>query len=459
MEKVFKNDKPHLIKPTFKDYTGKTHEVPNLDKIYKEGEIEVHAVRGIDLSFEQGEFAAIVGPSGSGKTTFLNMLGGLDSPTSGEIIINETNIGDLKPSSLTDFRMNNIGFVFQAYNLIPVLTARENVEFVMHLQGKSKKERETRAIELLEAVGLGDRINSRPGKLSGGQQQRVAIARALASKPKFILADEPTANLDSESTNNLLDIMEKLNKEENITFIFSTHDNRVVKRARRVITVDDGKIVKIIENGSDWFTMMGSKESAGTKLLSISGDCKYPGVYEIEWGTRVRDVLELAGADDDIQAVQIGGPSGTCISPKEFKRNISFEDLPTGGSLIIIGKQRNLLKDIVANFTDFFIEESCGSCVPCRALTVIMKNKLDKILAGKGVQSDLTDLENWGAKMKIANRCGLGQTAANPILTTLKNFREKYEELLIKDKEFETGFNLEAAVAESCEVVGRTPNL
>ncbi len=222
--------------------------VKNLNKIYKEGEIEVHAVRGIDLSFEQGEFAAIVGPSGSGKTTFLNMLGGLDSPTSGEIIINETNIGDLKPSSLTDFRMNNIGFVFQAYNLIPVLTARENVEFVMHLQGKSKKERETRAIELLEAVGLGDRINSRPGKLSGGQQQRVAIARALASKPKFILADEPTANLDSESTNNLLDIMEKLNKEENITFIFSTHDNRVVKRARRVITVDDGKIVKIIEN-------------------------------------------------------------------------------------------------------------------------------------------------------------------------------------------------------------------
>ncbi len=218
-------------------------------------------------------------------------------------------------------------------------------------------------------------------------------------------------------------------------------------------------VVKIIQKGGDWFTMMGSKESAGTKLLSISGDCKYPGVYEIEWGTRVRDVLELAGADDDIQAVQIGGPSGACVSSKDFKRNISFEDLPTGGSLIIIGKERNLLKDIVVNFTDFFIEESCGSCVPCRALTVIMKNKLDKILAGKGVQSDLADLENWGAKMKIANRCGLGQTAANPILTTLKNFREKYEELLIKDREFETGFDLEAAVAESCEVVGRTPNL
>ena len=218
-------------------------------------------------------------------------------------------------------------------------------------------------------------------------------------------------------------------------------------------------VVKIIQNGSDWFTMMGSKESTGTKLLSISGDCKYPGVYEIEWGTRVREILELAGADDNIQAVQIGGPSGTCISPKEFKRNISFEDFPTGGSFIIIGKERNLLKDIVVNFTDFFIEESCGSCVPCRALSVIMKNKLDKILAGKGVKSDLDDLENWGAKMKIANRCGLGQTAANPILTTLKNFREKYEELLIKDREFETGFDLEAAVVESCDAVGRIPNL
>lgn len=218
-------------------------------------------------------------------------------------------------------------------------------------------------------------------------------------------------------------------------------------------------VVKIIQNGADWFTMLGSKESAGTKLLSISGDCKFPGVYEIEWGTRVREVLELAGADTDVQAVQVGGPSGALVSVKDFKRNISFEDLPTGGSLIIIGKQRDILKDIVVNFTDFFIDESCGSCVPCRALTVIMKKKLDKIISGKGVPSDLEDLENWGAKMKIANRCGLGQTAANPILTSLNNFREKYEELLIKDKDFETGFDLEAAVAESCEVVGRTPNL
>jgi putative ABC transport system ATP-binding protein len=195
------------------------------------------------LSFEQGEFTAIVGPSGSGKTTVLNLLGGLDEASNGSIMIDNTDIRNLKGTQLIDFRMRNIGFVFQAYNLIPVLTAKENVEFIMHLQGKSKIERDKRAIELLEAVGLGDRINSRPNKLSGGQQQRVAVARALASKPKFILADEPTANLDSESTANLLDIMEKLNKEENITFIFSTHDSRVVKKARRVITLEDGKIV------------------------------------------------------------------------------------------------------------------------------------------------------------------------------------------------------------------------
>jgi len=216
----------------------------NLHKIYKSGEVKVHAVRGINLSFEEGEFTAIVGPSGSGKTTFLNMIGGLDSPTEGEIIIDKINIGDLKASKLTDFRMQNIGFVFQAYNLIPVLTAKENVEFIMHLQGKSKKEREERAVSLLNEVGLGDRIDSRPNKLSGGQQQRVAVARALASKPQFILADEPTANLDSKSTANLLDIMERLNKEENVTFIFSTHDSRVVEKARRVITVEDGKVVK-----------------------------------------------------------------------------------------------------------------------------------------------------------------------------------------------------------------------
>lgn len=216
--------------------------VKNIHKTY-EGAVPVHAVRGIDLIVNEGEFAAIVGPSGSGKTTFLNMIGGLDKPTEGEIIINDTNIGVLKPSKLIDFRLHNIGFVFQAYNLIPVLTAQENVEFIMQLQGQSKQERSKRAVELLDAVGLSDKLNVRPSKLSGGQQQRVAVARALASKPKFILADEPTANLDSDSTNNLLSIMERLNKEEKITFLFSTHDQRVVNKAHRIITIDDGKVV------------------------------------------------------------------------------------------------------------------------------------------------------------------------------------------------------------------------
>jgi putative ABC transport system ATP-binding protein len=221
----------------------KVIEIENVGKIYNDSEIKVHAIRGIDLSFEEGEFAAIVGPSGSGKTTLLNMLGGLDNPTSGKIIIGGVDISSLKSSELINFRLLNIGFVFQAYNLIPVLTAKENVEFIMHLQGKSKTERDARTKELLESVGLGDRLDSRPSKLSGGQQQRVAVARALASKPKFVLADEPTANLDTEATENLLDIMEKLNHEEKITFIFATHDARVMKKARRVITIEDGKVL------------------------------------------------------------------------------------------------------------------------------------------------------------------------------------------------------------------------
>lgn len=221
----------------------KVIDIKNLTKIYNESEVKVKAVDNVSISFEEGEFAAIVGPSGSGKTTLLNMVGGLDKPTEGEIIIDNINIGALKSSELIDFRLKNIGFVFQAYNLIPVLTAKENVEFIMDLQGRSKLERNQRVLALLEAVGLKERANARPSKLSGGQQQRVAVARALASKPKFVLADEPTANLDSKSTENLLDIMEKLNREENITFIFSTHDTRVVKKARRVITVEDGKVI------------------------------------------------------------------------------------------------------------------------------------------------------------------------------------------------------------------------
>ncbi len=221
----------------------KVIEIKDLYKIYNSTEVKVKAVNGVTIDFEEGEFAAVVGPSGSGKTTFLNMLGGLDRPTSGEVKIAGEKIWDLKSKKLIDFRLHNIGFVFQAYNLIPVLTAKENVEFIMHLQGQSKHDRDARTKELLQAVGLGDRMNSRPNKLSGGQQQRVAVARALASKPKFILADEPTANLDSKSTENLLDMMEKLNKEENITFIFSTHDQRVVNKARRVVTLDDGKVI------------------------------------------------------------------------------------------------------------------------------------------------------------------------------------------------------------------------
>jgi putative ABC transport system ATP-binding protein len=218
-------------------------EIKGVHKIYNDSEVKVHAVNDISLSFEEGEFTAIVGPSGSGKTTLLNMIGGLDNPTEGEISIGSIRIDQLKGSKLIDFRLHNIGFVFQSYNLIPVLTAQENVEFIMQMQGVSFKERRKRTKELLESVGLGDRLTSRPARLSGGQQQRVAVARALASKPKFILADEPTANLDSVSTQNLLDIMEKLNHEEKMTFIFSTHDARVMRKAHRVITVEDGKII------------------------------------------------------------------------------------------------------------------------------------------------------------------------------------------------------------------------
>jgi putative ABC transport system ATP-binding protein len=218
-------------------------EIKNLVKIYNSTEIAVKAVNNIDLNFEAGEFSAVVGPSGSGKTTFLNCLGGLDKPTSGQVVVDQVDIWNLSSRKLIDFRLNNIGFVFQAYNLIPVFTAKENVEFIMQLQGRSRKERDARTKSLLESVGLGERYNSRPNKLSGGQQQRVAVARALASKPKFILADEPTANLDSKSTEMLLDIMEQLNREENITFIFSTHDARVMKKARRIITIEDGKVI------------------------------------------------------------------------------------------------------------------------------------------------------------------------------------------------------------------------
>ncbi|MEN8250605.1 MAG: ABC transporter ATP-binding protein [Bacteroidota bacterium] len=215
----------------------------NITKTYTETAVPVHALNGVSLKVEEGEFTAIVGPSGCGKTTLLNILGGLDQPTSGSVEVANTDITNMKDNKLINFRLQNIGFVFQAYNLIPVLTNKENVEFIMLMQKVPKNERDRRAMELMEEMGIADKANQRPSELSGGQQQRVAVARALASKPKFILADEPTANLDSMHTSNLLDMMAKMNKEENATFVFSTHDQRVIDKARRVVTLDDGKII------------------------------------------------------------------------------------------------------------------------------------------------------------------------------------------------------------------------
>ena len=220
----------------------------NISKVYNPETVPVNAINGVHLHIEKGEFTALVGPSGSGKTTLLNILGGLDKPTTGQVLVNNIDITALSENALIDFRLNNIGFIFQSFNLVPVLTAKENVEFIMLLQKRLKKEREERAKTLLTDVGLGDKLNARPSQLSGGQQQRVAVARALASKPKFILADEPTANLDSKSAANLLDIMANLNKEENMTFVFSTHDARVIERAHRVITLVDGKIERDSRN-------------------------------------------------------------------------------------------------------------------------------------------------------------------------------------------------------------------
>ena len=214
-----------------------------LNRIYDGTAVPVHATSDVSLNFDKGEFTALVGPSGCGKTTLLNLIGGLDTPTSGEVFVEDIKLSSLSGRELIDFRLKNIGFVFQAYNLIPVLTARENVEFILHLQGAEKSARKTRVEELLHKVGLKDKMDQRPSVLSGGEQQRVAVARALASKPKFVLADEPTANLDSAATKNLLDIMLRLNQEDNITFIFSSHDSRVMKRARRLVTLDDGKVI------------------------------------------------------------------------------------------------------------------------------------------------------------------------------------------------------------------------
>lgn len=213
-------------------------------KVYNPDKVPVHALNGVDLTIEKGEFTAIVGPSGSGKTTLLNIIGGLDTPTEGKTIIQQTELSSLSDRELVNFRLHHIGFVFQAYNLIPVLTAVENVSFVMQMQGRSSKECRKKSISLLKEVGLADKIDKRPTELSGGQQQRVAVARALASKPDFVLADEPTANLDSVSSADLLDLMLELNEKDEMTFVFSTHDQRVIDRARRVVTLVDGKVDK-----------------------------------------------------------------------------------------------------------------------------------------------------------------------------------------------------------------------
>lgn len=218
----------------------------SVSKVYNHDKVPVRALNEVSINVEKGEFTAIVGPSGSGKTTLLNILGGLDEPTSGQVHIRETDLFSLKESERIGFRLHHIGFVFQAYNLIPVLTAKENVAFILQMQGVAKAEYERRSIDLLNAVGLADKVDQRPGELSGGQQQRVAVARALASEPDFVLADEPTANLDSKSATLLLDIMERLNREQGVTFLFSTHDQRVVDRARRVITLVDGEVASDI---------------------------------------------------------------------------------------------------------------------------------------------------------------------------------------------------------------------
>jgi len=211
-------------------------------RVYSDDGVPVHALRGIDLSIERGEFAALVGPSGSGKTTFLNIISGLDTPTDGKVWLNGELLSRMSGNALSDFRRDNIGFVFQAYNLIPVLTVEENIEYIMLLQKIPKSERHERVLAILEEVGLGGMASRKPTQLSGGQQQRVAIARAMVSQPAIILADEPTANLDSKIGAELLDMMYRLNTQTGMTFIFSTHDPMVMARARRLIALKDGEI-------------------------------------------------------------------------------------------------------------------------------------------------------------------------------------------------------------------------
>ncbi len=217
-------------------------ETQGVTKNYREGRNEVPALRGVDLEIGEGEFIAVAGPSGSGKTTLLNIVSGLDSATSGDVRVDGETISGMRPAALSRLRLHKIGFVFQSYNLIPVLTARENVEFTMLLQGVPSGERRRRALEMLERVGLHGLENRRPPTLSGGQQQRVAVARAIVTRPRLVLADEPTANLDSETGAKLLDLMRELNRAEKMTFVFSTHDPMVMDYSRRLVRLHDGRV-------------------------------------------------------------------------------------------------------------------------------------------------------------------------------------------------------------------------
>jgi putative ABC transport system ATP-binding protein len=218
--------------------------IENVTRSYKIGKLETQALRGVNLSIEDGEFTALVGPSGSGKTTLLQMIGCLDQPTSGHVYINNKDVTSLNRNQRADMRRGTIGFIFQFFALIPTLTAYENVEMPLLLNGHTPKERKERVMELLKAIDLTDRANNRPDQLSGGQQQRIAVARALASNPKLILADEPTANLDTTNGQQVMEIMKKLNKETGVTFVFATHDPRVIGYAQRVVTLQDGLITK-----------------------------------------------------------------------------------------------------------------------------------------------------------------------------------------------------------------------
>ena len=218
-------------------------ELTGISKTYSQGKIDFKALDNVTLAVDEAEFTALAGPSGSGKTTLLNIIGGLDLPEEGSVVLAGNDYSEMKAGQLADLRLHRIGFVFQSYNLIPVLTAAENVEYILRLQKVPKSERTERVRTMLSEVGLAEKMNSRPGELSGGQQQRVAVARAIVSNPDLVLADEPTANLDSRTGEQLLELMKALNQERGVTFLFATHDKMVMDFARRIISLQDGKIV------------------------------------------------------------------------------------------------------------------------------------------------------------------------------------------------------------------------